>query len=170
MKYYIFNKFSRIFLYTVTLLLFLSIAFLFIYIFIDLNNKGFNIELSILWWLLYIFLLIILSAVLFSLTISQNMLLEDYLVISLGILGFTRIKYENIRSVEVIKNKDNYKKGIHIKENKCFMIISKNNLLKINLNKPVKIYYFTFFEKYADTIIFSTADSKKLITDIESKI
>ncbi|OXT09323.1 hypothetical protein EDC21_10389 [Thermohydrogenium kirishiense] len=170
MKYYILDKFSRFVLYFLTLLILISVALLFIYAFVDVNIKGFNIELSILWWVLYIILLMVLSIILFSIAISQTVLLEDYLVISLGIMGFVRIRYDNIAYVGEAENRNTYRRGIHVFDSTCNMIVSKKDLLGIELKSPVKIYYFLFFERYATKIVFSTPNSKKLKEEIKNKI
>ncbi|WP_236640054.1 hypothetical protein [Thermoanaerobacterium aotearoense] len=125
MKYYMLDRIERLFLYFVTFIILLSVAVLFVFVFVDVNMKGINVELSVLWWILYIILSMALTVALFSIGISQVILLEDYFVVSLGIMGFARIRYDNIAGINEIEKKINYKRGINLKNDVCSLIISK---------------------------------------------
>ncbi|MDI3312337.1 MAG: hypothetical protein QJR05_13045, partial [Thermoanaerobacterium sp.] len=126
--------------------------------------------LSVLWWIFYIILSMALSVALFSVGISQVILLEDYFVISLGIMGFVRIRYDNIAEINEIRKRANYKRGISVKNNVCSMVISKKNLLEVRLKSPIKIYYFLLFDRYASNVVFSAPSLKRLKEEINKKM
>lgn len=168
MRYFSINRNQRTAFYILLVTIFLTLAVSFIYIFIKINAKSLNIGISIIWWFLYIFILLFLSAFLFSILNSQNILLEKYIVISLGLLGFTRVNYNNIKSVSFLTDKKKLRAGIHIKNNICYMLLSKDGILVLRLKEPVKIYYFIFFKRYADTIIFSSSNSLNLKNKLEN--
>lgn len=170
MKYYMLNRFERLFLYFVTFITLLSVAILFVLVFVDVNMKGINVELSVLWWILYIVLSVALSVALFSIGISQVILLEDYFVVSLGIMGFTRIRYDNIAEINEVEKITNYKRGISVKNDVCSLIISKKDLLEVKLKSPIKIYYFLLFDRYASNVVFSAPNLKILKKEIDKKM
>ncbi|AFK87153.1 MULTISPECIES: hypothetical protein [Thermoanaerobacterium] len=170
MKYYMLDRIERLFLYFVTFIILLSVAVLFVFVFVDVNMKGINVELSVLWWILYIILSMALTVALFSIGISQVILLEDYFVVSLGIMGFARIRYDNIAGINEIEKKINYKRGINLKNDVCSLIISKKSLLEVQLKSPIKIYYFLLFDRYANDIVFSAPNLKVLKEEINKKM
>lgn len=169
MKYRALSFKGRMGIYMLLSLIFTLFAVSFVSIFIDVNQRGIN-ALDILFeWLIYIVLLSAFSAVFISIVNANHDLTEDYLILRLGFLGFVRIQYSNIKSVSKYDGKLPLR-GIHIIENTCYMFLERNNLIKIQLHKPVKVNYFILIRRYTDTIVFSSDRRENFIQDLIKKI
>lgn len=170
MKYKALSFKSRIGIYMLLSFIFVLFAALFVNIFIDVNRRGVSAFDTLFEWFIYIVLLSVFSAVFISVVSANHDLTEDYLILRLGFLGFVRIQYNNIKSVSRYDGGKLPLRGIHIINNTCYMFLEKSNLIKVQLNNPVKVYYYIFLKRYVNTIVFSSERNENFIQELIKKI
>lgn len=170
MKYDALSLKSRIGIYVLIFFVFVLFAVLFVSIFIDVNLNGINAFDTLFEWIVYIALLSVFSAVFISIVNAKHDLTENYLILRLGFLGFVRLQYSNIKSVSLFDDGKLPSRGVHLINNTCFMFFEKNNLIKLQLNKPAKVNYLIILKRYTDTIVFSVDEKTKFVQDLIKKI
>ncbi|MGB9678736.1 MAG: hypothetical protein ACPL3A_01900, partial [Thermoanaerobacteraceae bacterium] len=116
-------------------------------------------------WIAYILFLFCFFSFLGSLLYSKHEFTEDFLILRCGIFGFSHIKYDIID--DILLEVDNYgipSHGMYNRNNNCYIIFGKDNLVHIKLKKMVYFYKFIFFKKEVKEFVISI-DEKKLFAD-----
>ncbi|AIS52067.1 hypothetical protein TKV_c08870 [Thermoanaerobacter kivui] len=139
-------------------------------IFIDVNKKGISVFDTVFEWFIYVVLVTIVSGFLLSLVNSSHELTENQLILRLGLMGFVRLKYNDIKVVSKFEEKKLPPRGMRILGNTCYMFFEKDNLVKIQLKGKVRVYYLLFLKRYIDTIVFSAEKREEFIEELKSRI